>query len=92
MIHAQALSIGESVHQNSALIALSLTGTDIGIKDLPTGLSLSEEEDWSDEDIDSNEDFDEDDYVFEDDEDSEDSEGEDKTDDDEDWDEEDSDR
>ncbi len=90
MIHAQALSIGESVHQISALIALSVNGTDI--ENLPTGLSLSEEDDWSDEDIDSDDDFDEDDYVFDDEEDGEDGEDEDKPDDDDDWDEEDSDR
>ena len=90
MIHAHALSIGESVHQMSALIALSLVGTDI--ENLPTGLSLSEENDWSDEDIDSDDDFDEDDYVFDDDDDGEDEKNEDKPDDDDDWDEEDSDR
>ncbi len=90
MIHAQALSIGESVHQISALIALSVNGTDI--ENLPTGLSLSEEDDWSDEDIDSDDDFDEDYYVFEDDEDDEDGEDKDDPDEDDDWDEEDSDR
>ena len=87
MIHAQALSIGESVHQISALIALSVNGTDI--ENLPTGLSLSEENDWSDEDIDSDDDFDEDDYVFDDDENED---GEDEKDEDDDWDEEDFDR
>ena len=87
MIHAQTLSIGESVHQITALIALSVKGTDI--ENLPTRLSLSEEDDWSDEDIDGEDDFDEDDYVFDDDEDGEDQS---EPDDDDDWDEEDSDR